>query len=192
MSSSISQRAWAAAAAIFVAGALFSLPQPSPSAAALNFFCNASAPDCTGSCDGGNTTVCYGEPVGNASACSCVLTGCCRDLGNTTACEDQVPQPACAGGVFVANGSCANDCRIPDGGACADPTDCVSGNCVDDVCCDTICNLPGQECNLPAAPGVCTSTAARAPAASPTGLMIGLVLLIGVGALALFRRTRTH
>jgi MYXO-CTERM domain-containing protein len=121
-----------------------------------------------------------------------VLTGCCRAQFNSTMCEDLVPQPACVDGIFVANGTCASDCKIPDGGSCEDPDDCVSGNCVDDFCCDTACNGPEQQCNLPGQEGVCSSTAAPAPAASPSGLLIGLALLIAVGAVAMLRRARTH
>jgi hypothetical protein len=191
MTTATAKWVWTLVTVLAVAGAITTLP-PTPPSVGSATPCNASAPSCYGSCDELNSTVCYGEPVGNATACSCVMTGCCRSQTNSSACEDQVPQPACVDGQFVANGTCANDCRIPDGGSCADPTDCVSGNCVDDVCCDTACDQPDQQCNLPGEVGVCSSVAAKAPAASPTGLLIGLALLIGIGALSILRRTRTH
>ena len=66
--------------------------------------------------------------------------------------------------------------------------DCVSGNCVDDVCCDTECNEPDQICNLAGSVGTCTDITAPAPTTSRTGLLIGLGLLAAIAALALWRR----
>lgn len=79
---------------------------------------------------------------------------------------------------------------IPQGGSCAAaPGDCAPDlSCVDDVCCDTSCDGPLEQCNLSGFEGTCTSTTAPAPAASSKGLLIAFALLISVGALALFRR----
>jgi hypothetical protein len=68
-----------------------------------------------------------------------------------------------------------------------DPTDCVSGNCVDDVCCDTACAGADQSCNQPGREGICTAIA-PAPAASPKGLFAIVLVLAGVAAAALWRR----
>lgn len=70
--------------------------------------------------------------------------------------------------------------RLPDGAACTDPNDCTSGNCVDDVCCDTACDGPLEQCNLPGQQGQCAATAAPAPALAPLGLLAGLAALVGV------------
>jgi len=79
----------------------------------------------------------------------------------------------------------------PDGADCSDPADCISGNCVQDVCCDTPCNLPGEVCNVPGREGTCLALApAPAPALSGTGLLIGALLLAGVGTLGLIRKRR--
>ncbi|MDX2168019.1 MAG: hypothetical protein SF182_13175 [Deltaproteobacteria bacterium] len=78
--------------------------------------------------------------------------------------------------------------RGGDGAMCVDPNDCISGNCVDDVCCDTACDQPEQACNLPGNEGVCSSVAAPAPAASPTGLLIGGLLLVLIAAVGFARR----
>jgi hypothetical protein len=79
----------------------------------------------------------------------------------------------------------------PDGAGCQMPADCISGNCVDDVCCDTPCTGPNQVCNLPSEPGVCTTiTPAPAPALSGGGLLISALLLAGVGVLGLVRNRR--
>ncbi len=59
---------------------------------------------------------------------------------------------------------------VPNGGACDDPADCVSGNCVDNVCAD-----PGTP----------------APAVSPQGTWFLVALLVAVGAFALARPRRT-
>lgn len=78
--------------------------------------------------------------------------------------------------------------RSGDGAMCDDPNDCISGNCVDDVCCDTVCDQPEQACNLPGNEGVCSSIAAPAPAASPTGLLIAGLLLVVIAAVGFARR----
>lgn len=44
-----------------------------------------------------------------------------------------------------------------NGVACMAGTDCMSGNCVDSVCCDTPCNGVCEQCNVPGAVGVCTA-----------------------------------
>lgn len=80
---------------------------------------------------------------------------------------------------------------VPDGGACLDPVDCLSGNCVQNICCDTLCNLPGQFCNLPGSVGICSEAAAPVPAASNSGLVAILVALIGIGGFAVWRRRST-
>jgi len=78
---------------------------------------------------------------------------------------------------------------VPQGGECTDTAQCVAGlYCVDDVCCDTPCNLAFQDCDLPGREGVCTRANAPAPAASHTGLVVILGVLTLVGLFALLRR----
>ncbi len=78
---------------------------------------------------------------------------------------------------------------IPDGGECIDPVDCMSGNCVDDVCCDTACDSEGEACNLAGAEGTCTAApATMAPVASNRSLIVAMVGLLAVGVFALLRR----
>ena len=190
MKDAMARWAWVALVVVTVGGALISLPPP-PTSSAGGTECNQSAPVCFGDCFLNNTT-CYGNQP-NATACSCVPTGCCRL--NATTCDEQVAEPACLNSTFVAGGSCAVDCalptptpKIPDGGGCLDPLDCLSGNCVNDVCCDTACDAPEQSCNVAGSVGTCTSVAAPAPAASHGGLLLSLALLLGVGGLAMWRR----
>jgi len=80
---------------------------------------------------------------------------------------------------------------VPNGGACDDPTDCISGNCVDDTCCAEPSCPPGQSCDNPANPGICTQRPNEpAPALSPGGVIAAAVILVALGALAVRRRQR--
>ncbi|MEO8603973.1 MAG: hypothetical protein ABI629_15465 [bacterium] len=114
----------------------------------------------------------------------------CSDGGCATPSGTATATPTATATATATASATATNTRQPDGGLCDDPADCVSGNCVDDVCCDTACNLPQQACNLPGREGVCSSVVAAAPAASPTGLvLIGLALFL-VGGAALWRARR--
>jgi len=80
---------------------------------------------------------------------------------------------------------------VPDGGNCADPMDCISGNCVDDTCCTEASCPPGESCDNPGNVGTCSADpTAPAPAISPTGVLLALALLLGIGGVALVRRRR--
>jgi len=175
---------------VTVAGALLSLLPLRPTSGGITT-CGSSAPQCNGSCPDSLNCV----PV-NATACICAVTGCCRL--NEDVCEDGVTNSSCrgrAGIQFVENGSCDVECapptatptdtptatpsatptatatatKVPNGGACMDPSDCVSGNCVDDIC---------------------AAVPAPAPAVSGSGLVAGLLILTVVAALAFWRRAR--
>jgi hypothetical protein len=79
----------------------------------------------------------------------------------------------------------------PDGAACAIGSDCESGNCVDDVCCDTACDQPGQVCNQAGRPGICvTAHTAPAPALSGIGLLIAAAVLTALGGIGMLRQRR--
>src|SRR5262249_7249338 len=58
---------------------------------------------------------------------------------------------------------------VPNGGSCATPAECQSLNCIN---------------------GICEPPNSPAPAASPTGLAIGIGILIALGALGLWRMRR--
>jgi hypothetical protein len=75
------------------------------------------------------------------------------------------------------------------GAACVSPTQCLSGFCVDGVCCNQACTQPGQMCNAPGAPGICHS-AVTAPALSSAGEALAVLVLIG-GAYLGWRLRRT-
>ncbi len=79
----------------------------------------------------------------------------------------------------------------PNGNACSAPSDCISGNCVDDTCCADPSCPPGQSCNVPGHAGECAADLTNpAPVLSPYGLLAAAVLLFTLGALALRRRMR--
>jgi hypothetical protein len=80
--------------------------------------------------------------------------------------------------------------RMPNGSDCVDPGTCQSGFCADGVCCDTDCLGTFLDCNLPGTSGTCSAAAATAPSSSMRGLFVGVLLLIGVAALALIPRRR--
>jgi hypothetical protein len=75
----------------------------------------------------------------------------------------------------------------PDGATCTDDAQCVSMNCVDQVCCDTPCDGQGEQCF---ADGVCRNIAAPAPALGPGGLAAALLAMLLTGAAAFRRRRR--
>jgi hypothetical protein len=81
---------------------------------------------------------------------------------------------------------------VPQGGACATSSQCATGFCANGVCCDTACSGPLEQCNLPGRGGTCASTAAPSPALTPWGLMAASLVLAGVAAVALRRRTRSR
>ena len=73
---------------------------------------------------------------------------------------------------------------IPDGGPCVDSMDCQSGNCVDDVCCNELCDGPNEICNLQGDVGTCTELAAPAPTVTRPALVLAVLILLLVGAVA--------
>ncbi len=77
----------------------------------------------------------------------------------------------------------------PDGAMCTDPSDCLSGNCVDDVCCNSPCDGPNASCDVPGREGTCVNRA-PAPALSGAGLLAAAALLAGLGGLGLLRHKR--
>lgn len=56
----------------------------------------------------------------------------------------------------------------PTGAACSDPAQCVSGFCVDGVCCGVTLCPGGQVCNVPGSAGQCAVPPTATPTAEPT------------------------
>jgi len=74
------------------------------------------------------------------------------------------------------------------GDTCTSGTQCASTFCASGVCCNTACDQPFQQCNLPGRVGLCSLTGAPAPATSTPGLILVALLLCGVGVFVLARR----
>lgn len=81
---------------------------------------------------------------------------------------------------------------VPDGGECADPADCASGNCVDDVCCESACDGADEACNLPGLEGNCLALSATVPATSSSALAVGLALLALIAVVSITQRRRAR
>jgi hypothetical protein len=133
---------------------------------------------CTGTsaCDGaGFCKKNLGQPCANNGVCAngnCVDGFCCGAAGGCPACQscaigangtcgnilagnpDNVPVNACAG-TNVCDGMGA--CKMTNGQPCGSGTSCLSGNCADNVCCNTSCNASNicMTC-VGTLPGVCS------------------------------------
>jgi hypothetical protein len=101
--------------------------------------------------------------------------GSCRDgfccdqkCGSCRRCDAPSPGGSCqpyagAAGTGTEHDTCtganacdpSGACKLKPGQACAAGSDCVSGACVDGVCCSTACNQACAVCN--ATPGMCTA-----------------------------------
>jgi MYXO-CTERM domain-containing protein len=112
------------------------------------------APSCTGStaippvnCSG-STPSCPTQAPVDCSPFTCSGNSCANGCVDDTSCN---PGNYCSGGKCKAQGN--------PGDACSATDQCLSGICVDGVCCKTTCgNDPNdcEACNLPSSPGTCT------------------------------------
>jgi hypothetical protein len=80
--------------------------------------------------------------------------------------------------------------RASNGADCTTPSQCASGFCVDDVCCDTACDGPAESCSQSGERGTCASLHAPAPPLSRKGLFSVIALLTAAGVLFFARRRR--
>jgi len=90
---------------------------------------------CTGECRS-----CLGANTGKAN-------GTC---GNSKPNTD--PDMDCNSGQLCDGGG---NCAKSDGTGCMNKDECISGNCVDGVCCESSCGGLCKSCNLPGNPGKC-------------------------------------
>ena len=77
-----------------------------------------------------------------------------------------------------------------NGSECTTPSQCATGFCSDDVCCDRACDGPTESCSQPGARGTCVSLQAPAPPLSRKGLLSVIALLTAAGLLLFSRRRR--
>lgn len=99
------------------------------------------------------------------------VPGCTKDpectTGTTPSCDKGTHTCiSCSDG--VQNGTetaadCGGKCNECTGGACNKPTDCVSGQCADGVCCNSDCTGACMACNLPGSLGLCSNIPAGQP-----------------------------
>ncbi|MFO0675835.1 MAG: hypothetical protein U0169_04835 [Polyangiaceae bacterium] len=124
-----------------------------------------------------DTGAALGSPCASAGECrsrSCVDGTCCASACDGACSTCATPTGAC---VPVRNaedpGTCDSGlrcdadavCRATVTTRCARPTDCLSGYCVDGVCCDSACDGGCDACNL--VPGVCTAVSAGSTGSRP-------------------------
>jgi hypothetical protein len=134
-------------------------------------------------CPSGPCTAGLCEDVNGQPQCAVVQSGACPPD-----CGDGVvdPDEECDGAADAAcPGECLFDCRCPpprqrNGEPCTDPSECTSFNCADGVCCDTPCDGPLEQCNLPGQEGSCTTLIAPVPALSAAAVLAGLAALLAV------------
>lgn len=143
------------------------------------------------------TTCCFFGTVCTALGCCPTELLCgsnCCSFGQTCVggtCMDPSPTPTPTSTVTPTATETPTNTPIPNGGSCADPATCASGNCVDAVCCDTSCPGPLEQCNLAGREGTCTTVAAPAPALTPVAQVVAIVLLAATAAWAMRRRHRS-
>jgi hypothetical protein len=168
-------------------GTCYNLPQLSQDA-------NATTP-CTGNnaCDGtGLCKLADGQACGtNNSLCAsglCVDGVCCDSAcqGTCMACNvathvgtcwnvPQYSQDPSATSPCTGTSTCdgAGRCKASNGQTCATGADCASGNCVDNVCCDTACQGSCMACNVATHVGTCWNLPQYTQDNYPVGTCIG-------------------
>ncbi len=118
--------------------------------------------DRTGRAPDGGITVGEGGAGGNGAACDasddCPGNTACRKW----ACVDNACASTEASNDTICNQSYGDlcdgkgHCLKAHGRDCADGSECWSGNCVDEVCCESACEGPCQSCTATLAVGSCT------------------------------------
>ena len=77
-------------------------------------------------------------------------------------CMDGSCPPDCEGKACRDEDGCGSECLevcIADGGGCQAGEECLSGFCVDGVCCDSLCDGVCESCFLPETAGICSPIA---------------------------------
>lgn len=136
------------------------------------------------------------QGTGCAAGCTDLTEAECQTYngtfaGNGTTCDSGVCDATPTATATATATATETPTRVPQGGACADVSECAPGLfCTDAVCCDSACDGPQESCNQRGREGLCAAIVAPAPAASNSGLalMVGALIAIGLAAMALARR----
>jgi hypothetical protein len=80
--------------------------------------------------------------------------------------------------------------NLPLGEDCTSSSQCASGFCEDDVCCNESCSEPGEFCNLDENPGTCVELFSPVPVASNRSIVMLVVILGILGAFLVLTRVR--
>jgi len=147
------------------------------------------------------TGQCTHPPVPDSSPCGpdtdgnlCTTPGCelgqCVQSHIATNCEPSTPTstPTATPTATATLTATPTNTPVPIGGGCMASGECQLGNCVDFVCCDTVCQNPLERCDVPGHVGTCMSTPAGVPATSARGLIAAALLLASVAGLGIARR----
>lgn len=111
--------------------------------------CKSVVATCGGTCDGSSDTKC--AYPGEEKKCSAAK--CSDDLVTATsasacdgegACSDAQNINCGASGRYCSSGACTS--KLPPGGSCSDPVQCVSGNCSNKTCCAAGLTWCGDTC----------------------------------------------
>ncbi|HRI71329.1 MAG TPA: VCBS repeat-containing protein, partial [Polyangium sp.] len=140
--------------------------------------------ECGLTCNGAGACVKAPNGTACASAAECVsnfcVDGVCCDNACTGACQACTVAKKGSGsdgtcGNIAANtdpdNECATNCngagacvilQAPNGAYCSSNSNCLSGFCVDGVCCNSACSGSCQACNMPGTEGKCASSCTSA------------------------------
>ncbi|MCG5053594.1 MAG: hypothetical protein KA712_11590 [Myxococcales bacterium] len=113
---------------------------------------------CAGATCAGNDGIPASECDGNGSCVPGKPVACAPNVCRGNACLDKCTTDAdCTGGAVCTNNSCG---LKPLGGTCKNGGECASGQCVDEVCCESACTGTCQYCAFPTSRGKCTEVPA--------------------------------
>jgi hypothetical protein len=155
--------------------------------ASCALFANGAACAANNECGSGycaDGVCCNSACTATCQACTAAKKGSGTDGSCASIASGADPDNECTG-AQVCNGSGA--CKIPNGQACSAAVDCLSGYCVDGVCCSSSCTTACQACTLvkkgSGADGTCGNIASGTDPDSECG---GAASCSGAGACALF------
>jgi hypothetical protein len=128
-------------------------------------------------CTPASASQCSGGACVDGHCCSVSACGTCQSCtgaGGTCVAVTNDEDPDSCTGARTCNASGA--CKKKTGQGCAAGTECLTGNCADDVCCNTACNGSCEYCNG-SSPGTCSYINGAAqtghPACAGSGLCQG-------------------